>query len=133
MTLPLSPSLKLLLPSTSHPMPSGQTRSSSEAARAFSDKDTARAQQILWTLNELSSPYGDTEQKLASYFLQAHDRFRRTMLPNHGHRCIHRVDLLLRVNAQDRAQVPRMANASRSFGHEIRRHATPAANHSSGR
>ncbi|KAG2319122.1 hypothetical protein Bca4012_054622 [Brassica carinata] len=42
-----------------------------EAARAFSDKDTARAQQILWTLNELSSPYGDTEQKLASYFLQA--------------------------------------------------------------
>ncbi|KAG2239391.1 hypothetical protein Bca52824_091822 [Brassica carinata] len=42
-----------------------------EAARAFSDKDTARAQQILWTLNELSSPYGDTEQKLAYYFLQA--------------------------------------------------------------
>ncbi|KAJ4880202.1 Protein SHORT-ROOT [Raphanus sativus] len=42
-----------------------------EAARAFSDKDTARAQQILWTLNELSSPYGDTEQKLASYFLKA--------------------------------------------------------------
>ncbi|KAJ0252371.1 Protein SHORT-ROOT [Hirschfeldia incana] len=42
-----------------------------EAARAFSDKDTARAQQILWSLNELSSPYGDTEQKLASYFLQA--------------------------------------------------------------
>ncbi|CAN8328363.1 unnamed protein product [Cochlearia groenlandica] len=42
-----------------------------EAARAFSEKDTARAQQILWTLNELSSPYGDTEQKLASYFLQA--------------------------------------------------------------
>ncbi|KAF8047985.1 hypothetical protein N665_2742s0002 [Sinapis alba] len=42
-----------------------------EAARAFSDKDTTRAQQILWTLNELSSPYGDTEQKLAYYFLQA--------------------------------------------------------------
>ncbi|KFK30378.1 hypothetical protein AALP_AA7G253400 [Arabis alpina] len=42
-----------------------------EAARAFSDKHTTRAQQILWTLNELSSPYGDTEQKLASYFLQA--------------------------------------------------------------
>ncbi|KAF8117719.1 hypothetical protein N665_0008s0073 [Sinapis alba] len=42
-----------------------------EAARAFSDKDTARAQQVLWTLNELSSPYGDTEQKLVYYFLQA--------------------------------------------------------------
>lgn len=25
----------------------------------------------MWMLNELSSPYGDTEQKLASYFLQA--------------------------------------------------------------
>ncbi|CAN6825140.1 unnamed protein product [Brassica oleracea] len=42
-----------------------------EAARAFSDKDTTRAQQILWTLNEISSPYGDTEQKLSFYFLQA--------------------------------------------------------------
>ncbi|MCI02410.1 protein SHORT-ROOT-like, partial [Trifolium medium] len=25
----------------------------------------------MWMLNELSSPYGDTEQKLSSYFLQA--------------------------------------------------------------
>ncbi|CAH8317497.1 unnamed protein product [Eruca vesicaria subsp. sativa] len=54
-----------------------------EAARAFSDKDTARAQQILWTLNELSSPYGDTEQKLSSYFLQA--LFNR--MTSSGERC----------------------------------------------
>ncbi|GFP90290.1 protein short-root [Phtheirospermum japonicum] len=42
-----------------------------EAARAISDRNSARAQQLLWMLNELSSPYGDTDQKLASYFLQA--------------------------------------------------------------
>ncbi|KAJ8765646.1 hypothetical protein K2173_014768 [Erythroxylum novogranatense] len=42
-----------------------------EAARAIADKNSARVQQLIWMLNELGSPYGDTEQKLASYFLQA--------------------------------------------------------------
>lgn len=42
-----------------------------ETARAIADKNTARFQQLMWMLNELSSPYGDTDQKLASYFLQA--------------------------------------------------------------
>ncbi|GER30978.1 GRAS family transcription factor [Striga asiatica] len=42
-----------------------------EAARAVADRDTSRLQQLMWMLNELSSPYGDTEQKLASYFFQA--------------------------------------------------------------
>jgi len=42
-----------------------------ETARAVSDKNTTRLQQLMWMLNELGSPYGDTDQKLASYFLQA--------------------------------------------------------------
>ncbi|XP_010531303.1 PREDICTED: protein SHORT-ROOT [Tarenaya hassleriana] len=42
-----------------------------DAARALSEGDTVRLPQVLWMLNELGSPYGDTEQKLASYFLQA--------------------------------------------------------------
>ncbi|QCD91412.1 DELLA protein [Vigna unguiculata] len=42
-----------------------------ETARAVSDKNTTRLQQLMWMLNELASPYGDTDQKLASYFLQA--------------------------------------------------------------
>ncbi|OVA11856.1 Transcription factor GRAS [Macleaya cordata] len=42
-----------------------------ETARAIADKNSARVQQLMWMLNELSSPYGDTDQKLASYFLQA--------------------------------------------------------------
>ncbi|KAI3717055.1 hypothetical protein L1987_68379 [Smallanthus sonchifolius] len=42
-----------------------------DAARAVADKNTARLQQLMWMLNELSSPYGDTDQKLSSYFLQA--------------------------------------------------------------
>lgn len=58
-----------------------------ETARAISDKDNARAQHLMWMLNELASPYGDTHQKLASYFLQAlfsrvtdsGDRTRRTL------------------------------------------------------
>ncbi|CAI9111271.1 OLC1v1011453C1 [Oldenlandia corymbosa var. corymbosa] len=41
-----------------------------EAARAISDKNSSRVQQLMWMLNELSSPYGDIDQKLASYFLQ---------------------------------------------------------------
>ncbi|XP_004509064.1 protein SHORT-ROOT-like [Cicer arietinum] len=43
-----------------------------ETARAISDNNnTNRIQQLMWMLNELSSPYGDTDQKIASYFLQA--------------------------------------------------------------
>lgn len=42
-----------------------------ETARAISDRNSARVQQLMWMLNELSSPYGDTDQKLAAYFLQA--------------------------------------------------------------
>ncbi|KAK3020815.1 hypothetical protein RJ639_047687 [Escallonia herrerae] len=43
----------------------------SETARAIADKNTVRVQQLMWMLNETSSPYGDIDQKLASYFLQA--------------------------------------------------------------
>ncbi|XP_078430793.1 GRAS family transcription factor [Wolffia australiana] len=42
-----------------------------ECARAVSARDTARVQQLMWMLNELSSPYGDPNQKIAAYFLQA--------------------------------------------------------------
>ncbi|XP_065867441.1 protein SHORT-ROOT-like [Euphorbia lathyris] len=42
-----------------------------ECARAISEKDSSKIHQLLWMLNELSSPYGDCDQKLASYFLQA--------------------------------------------------------------
>ncbi|KAK3204377.1 hypothetical protein Dsin_018423 [Dipteronia sinensis] len=42
-----------------------------ECARAISDKDSNKIHLLLWKLNELSSPYGDCDQKLASYFLQA--------------------------------------------------------------
>ncbi|KAH7681237.1 Transcription factor GRAS domain-containing protein [Dioscorea alata] len=42
-----------------------------ECAKAISDKDSTKIHHFLWMLNELSSPYGDTDQKLASYFLQA--------------------------------------------------------------
>lgn len=42
-----------------------------ECARAISEKDSTKIHHLLWMLNELSSPYGDCDQKLASYFLQA--------------------------------------------------------------
>lgn len=42
-----------------------------ECARAIAENEKSRTQHLLWMLNELSSPYGDCEQKLASYFLQA--------------------------------------------------------------
>ncbi|XP_073284348.1 protein SHORT-ROOT-like [Primulina huaijiensis] len=42
-----------------------------ECARALSDKDSTKIHHLLWMLNELASPYGDCDQKLASYFLQA--------------------------------------------------------------
>ncbi|KAF6139072.1 hypothetical protein GIB67_010798 [Kingdonia uniflora] len=54
-----------------------------ETARAIADKNSDRVQQHMWMLNELSSPYGDTDQKLASYFLQA--LFSR--MTDNGERC----------------------------------------------
>ncbi|KAL0461856.1 UNVERIFIED_CONTAM: protein SHORT-ROOT [Sesamum latifolium] len=42
-----------------------------ETAKAIADGNSARVQQLMWMLNEMSSPYGDVDQKLASYFLQA--------------------------------------------------------------
>lgn len=42
-----------------------------ETAKAIADRNSTRVQQLMWMLNELSSPYGDIDQKLASYFLQA--------------------------------------------------------------
>ncbi|KAK9284463.1 hypothetical protein L1049_023636 [Liquidambar formosana] len=42
-----------------------------ETAKAIADKNSGRVQHLMWMLNELSSPYGDTDQKLAAYFLQA--------------------------------------------------------------
>ncbi|KDP43893.1 hypothetical protein JCGZ_20903 [Jatropha curcas] len=42
-----------------------------ECAKAISEKDSTKIHQLLWMLNELASPYGDCDQKLASYFLQA--------------------------------------------------------------
>lgn len=54
---------------------SGQSRWASdillETAKAMADKDSGRVQQLMWMLNEMSSPYGDVDQKLAAYFLQA--------------------------------------------------------------
>ena len=41
-----------------------------ECARAVAARDSQRVQQLMWMLNELASPYGDVEQKLANYFLQ---------------------------------------------------------------
>ncbi|CAL9075005.1 unnamed protein product [Musa textilis] len=41
-----------------------------ECARAVAACDSQRVQQLMWVLNELSSPYGDVDQKLAAYFLQ---------------------------------------------------------------
>ncbi|XVF15422.1 hypothetical protein REPUB_Repub09cG0151700 [Reevesia pubescens] len=42
-----------------------------ETATAIADRNSGHVQQLMWMLNELSSPYGDTDQKLGSYFLQA--------------------------------------------------------------
>lgn len=42
-----------------------------ECARAISEKDSSKIHHLLWMLNELASPYGDCDQKIASYFLQA--------------------------------------------------------------
>ncbi|XP_057458549.1 protein SHORT-ROOT-like [Lotus japonicus] len=42
-----------------------------ECATAISERNSTKTHHLLWMLNELSSPYGDPDQKLASYFLQA--------------------------------------------------------------
>ncbi|XP_004486891.1 protein SHORT-ROOT-like [Cicer arietinum] len=42
-----------------------------DCAKAISDRDSLKIHHLLWMLNELASPYGDSDQKLASYFLQA--------------------------------------------------------------
>ncbi|KAK4253637.1 hypothetical protein QN277_010285 [Acacia crassicarpa] len=42
-----------------------------DCAKAISEGDSPKIHHLLWMLNELASPYGDCEQKLASYFLQA--------------------------------------------------------------
>ncbi|KAL6013053.1 hypothetical protein ACLOJK_003543, partial [Asimina triloba] len=42
-----------------------------DCARAIADSNSGRAHHLMWMLNEMSSPYGDTHQKLASYFLHA--------------------------------------------------------------
>ncbi|KAG6554496.1 hypothetical protein Mapa_003874 [Marchantia paleacea] len=41
-----------------------------ECARAVLSNAMPRIQRLMWILNELASPYGDAEQRLASYFLQ---------------------------------------------------------------
>lgn len=65
--------------STSRSSDSGEPSDSSkwaprllrECARAISEGDSTKIHHLLWMLNELASPYGDCDQKLASYFLQA--------------------------------------------------------------
>lgn len=42
-----------------------------ECGKAISHKNPSKTQQLLWVLNELASPYGDCDQRLAYYFLQA--------------------------------------------------------------
>ncbi|KAI3669754.1 hypothetical protein L6452_41139 [Arctium lappa] len=56
-----------------------------DAARAVANKNHHRLNHLMWVLNELSSPYGDTNQKLSSYFL----RSLFTHVTNSGHRCYH--------------------------------------------
>ncbi|XP_072974259.1 protein SHORT-ROOT 1 [Typha angustifolia] len=41
-----------------------------ECARAVAARDSQRVQQLMWMLNELSSPFGEVDQKISSYFLQ---------------------------------------------------------------
>ncbi len=42
-----------------------------DCARAIAESDTLRVQNLMWVLNELASPYGDCDQRLATYLLQA--------------------------------------------------------------
>ncbi|VFQ87660.1 unnamed protein product [Cuscuta campestris] len=38
---------------------------------AISEKDSAKTHHLLWMLNELASPYGDANERLAAHFLRA--------------------------------------------------------------
>ncbi|EPS73588.1 hypothetical protein M569_01165, partial [Genlisea aurea] len=66
-----------------------------EAARAMVERNAGRAQRLMWMLNEMGSPYGDVDQKLASYFLQglfcrmteSGERTRRAMAAAAGNNC----------------------------------------------
>ncbi|XP_074319028.1 protein SHORT-ROOT-like [Silene latifolia] len=42
-----------------------------ECATAINEKNPSKTNHLLWLLNELASPYGDRDQRLAYYFLQA--------------------------------------------------------------
>lgn len=60
-------------PSDSGDMPDDKWASKllRDCAAAMSEKDSTKIHHLLWMLNELASPYGDCDQKLAAYFLQA--------------------------------------------------------------
>ncbi|KAL5998029.1 hypothetical protein ACLOJK_008963 [Asimina triloba] len=47
------------------------TRLLRDCAKAMFDKDSTKIHHQMWMLNELASPYGDSQQKLAAHFLQA--------------------------------------------------------------
>ncbi|KAG0458499.1 hypothetical protein HPP92_023656 [Vanilla planifolia] len=42
-----------------------------DCARAVSTSDKPRVHHLMWILSELASPYGDLDQRIASYFLEA--------------------------------------------------------------
>ncbi|XP_021774636.1 protein SHORT-ROOT-like [Chenopodium quinoa] len=42
-----------------------------ECSKTMSQKNPSKSQQLLWVLNEVASAYGDCDQRLAYYFLQA--------------------------------------------------------------
>lgn len=42
-----------------------------ECARAIAVSDSSRVKNLMWVLNEMSSPYGDSDQRLSACFLQA--------------------------------------------------------------
>ncbi|XP_057546448.1 protein SHORT-ROOT-like [Amaranthus tricolor] len=41
-----------------------------ECAKAISQRNPSKTQQLLWVLNEVVSPYGDCDQRVAYYFLK---------------------------------------------------------------
>jgi hypothetical protein len=42
-----------------------------DCARAVANEDSPRVQSNMWILNERASPFGDSDQRIASYFVQA--------------------------------------------------------------
>ncbi|KAL0322705.1 UNVERIFIED_CONTAM: protein SHORT-ROOT [Sesamum angustifolium] len=106
-----------------------------ECATAMSEKDSTKIHHLLWMLNELASPYGDCDQKLAAYFLQA--LFCKAT--DSGRRCYktlisvaeksHSFDSVrkLTLKFQEQYFVHPMANSSRSFSYEKRRNAVSKA------